>query len=97
MEQGPSPFRIGTPLALIILFPHDQTTLKGLPMSKHQNNLVCLKDMLEHLTDCRQQLDWVEEEDGVRVLTESMLRDLDCCRRLCETIQRRASRLAPAL
>jgi len=26
----------------------------------------------------------------VQVLTETMLRDLDCCRRLCETLHRRS-------
>ena len=58
-------------------------------MSQKQSNLLWLRDMLEHLVDCRQQLEWADNGEAVRVLTESMLRDLDCCRRICETLQDR--------
>ncbi len=60
-------------------------------MSQQQSNLLWLRDMLEHLTDCRQQLEWLDNGEAVRVLTESMLRDLDCCRRLCENLHRRVA------
>jgi hypothetical protein len=59
-------------------------------MSQRESNLLWLKDMLDHLRDCQQQLQWTEDSDTVHVLTESMLRDLESCRRLCETLQRRA-------
>jgi hypothetical protein len=58
-------------------------------MSQRQTNLRWLKDMLDHLSACHEQLQWAEDAETVSVLTESMLRDLDCCRRLCETLQRR--------
>ena len=58
-------------------------------MSQRETNLLWLKDMLEHLTACQQQLEWAEDNDTVHLLTETMLRDLECCRRLCETLQRR--------
>ena len=58
-------------------------------MSRREANLLWLKDTLEHLTRCEQQLEWTEDGDTIRVLTETMLRDLECCRRLCETINRR--------
>jgi hypothetical protein len=60
-------------------------------MSRHRSNLLWLRDMLEHLSDCRQQLEWADDSETLRVLTESMLRDLDCCRRLCETLHRRVA------
>ena len=60
-------------------------------MSQKQSNLLWLRDMLEHLVDCRQQLEWADNGEAVRVLTESMLRDLDCCRQLCETLHRRVA------
>jgi len=63
----------------------------GVPMSQRQNNLLWLKDTLEHLRTCQQQLQWAEDADAVRVLTETMLRDLECCRRICETLHHRAS------
>jgi hypothetical protein len=58
-------------------------------MSQREANLLWLKDMLEHLSSCRQQLEWAEDKQSVSVLTETMLRDLETCRRLCETLQRR--------
>jgi hypothetical protein len=59
-------------------------------MNQRETNLIWLKDMLEHLTSCQQQLEWAEDAETVSVLTETMLRDLECCRRLCEALQRRA-------
>ena len=59
-------------------------------MSQRQTNLLWLKDLLEHLTGCQQQLEWAEDGEAVIVLTESMLNDLERCKRLCEAIRRRA-------
>lgn len=58
-------------------------------MNRRENDLVWLKDMLEHLQDCRERLEWIDEPLSVRMLTETMLRELDSCRRLCETMRRR--------
>jgi len=60
-------------------------------MSQRDSNLLWLKDVLEHLTTCQQQLTWAEDADTVQLLTETMIRDLECCRRLCESMHRRAS------
>ncbi len=65
-------------------------------MSQREANLLWLKDMLEHLSSCRQQLEWAEDRQAVSVLTETMLRDLETCRRLCEGIQRRTREQAVA-
>jgi hypothetical protein len=59
-------------------------------MSQRETNLLWLKDLLEHLSACQQQLQWTENGATMQVVTETMLRDLDCCRRLCESLQRRA-------
>jgi hypothetical protein len=59
-------------------------------MSQRVMNLLWLKDTLEHLTSCQQQLEWAQDAESVQVLTETMLRDLECCRRLCEAIHQRA-------
>jgi hypothetical protein len=63
-------------------------------VSRQQNDLLWLNDMLEHLSECRKQLEWAEDAASIRVLTESMLRDLESCRRICETLQHRATRMA---
>jgi len=60
-------------------------------MSQRESSLLWLRDMLEHLTVCQQQLEWSEDPEAIQVLTESMLRDLESCRRLCEGLRRRAS------
>jgi hypothetical protein len=59
-------------------------------MSQRELNLLWLKDTLEHLLTAEQQLEWTEDPETIHVLTETMLRDLDCCRRLCETLSRRS-------
>lgn len=58
-------------------------------MSQRESNLLWLKDMLDHLSSCQRQLQWTEDPETMHVLTESMLRDLECCRRLCEGLYRR--------
>jgi hypothetical protein len=59
-------------------------------MGQRESNLLWLKDMLEHLTACQQQLEWAADQETILVLTETMLRDLETCRRVCEAIRRRA-------
>jgi hypothetical protein len=58
-------------------------------MGQRESNLLWLKDMLEHLTACQQQLEWTEDQETILVLTQTMLRDLESCRRVCEAIQHR--------
>jgi hypothetical protein len=66
-------------------------------MSQRETNLLWLKDLLEHLGACRRQLEWAEDDEAVRVLTQTMLDDLERCQRLCEAIHRRhRSPLAPS-
>lgn len=61
-------------------------------MSQHDSKILWLKDLLEHISDGRNQLQWTENPETIRVLTENMLRDLETCRRLCEDLNRRAYR-----
>ena len=61
-------------------------------MSQRDTNLLWLKDTLDHLAACRQQLERAEDPAAVQVITETMLRDVERCRRLCEMLHRR---LAP--
>ena len=63
-------------------------------MSQRDANLLWLKDLLRHLDGCQRQLEWAEEPEAVHLVTENMLRDLDSCRRICESLRRR---LEPAL
>jgi len=58
-------------------------------MSQRDLNLLWLKDTLRHLEDCRRQLEWSEDHQAINVISEAMLRDLDCCRRLCDALRKR--------
>ena len=58
-------------------------------MSQRDANLLWLKDMLEHLSACQRKLEWAENPETVSLLTETMLRDLERCQRLCESLRQR--------
>lgn len=59
-------------------------------MSQREANLLWMRDILEHLTATRQQLEWTDDCDSIRVLTETMLRDLERCQRLCEALHQKS-------
>lgn len=65
-------------------------------MSQRETNMLWLRDVLEHLSATQQRLEWVEDPEAVRLLTENMLRDLALCQRLCETMRRRCELTAVA-
>ena len=58
-------------------------------MSQRDTTLLWLKDILEHLTASQERLEWTSDAETTRVLTEAMIRDLERCTRLCETLHRR--------
>jgi hypothetical protein len=60
-------------------------------MSQRDANLLWLKDMLDHLAACRKQLEWAQNPEAVQVITDTMLRELERCHRLCEELQRRTA------
>jgi hypothetical protein len=59
-------------------------------MSQREANLLWLKDMLENLAVCRRQLEWAEDPEAARLLTETMLRELGRCQRVCEALHLRS-------
>ena len=66
-------------------------------MSQREANLLWLKDMLEHLSACQRQLEWAQDKEAVRLLTETMLRDLERCQRVCEMLHQRMPHPASGL
>jgi hypothetical protein len=60
-------------------------------MSQRESTLLWLRDVLEHLSANQQRLEWTTDRDAARELTESMLRDLERCQRLCQSLQQRAA------
>jgi hypothetical protein len=59
-------------------------------MSQRDANLLWLKDMLEHLSACQRKLEWAENPETISLLTGTMLRDLERCQRLCESLHQRS-------
>lgn len=59
-------------------------------MSPRETTLLWLRDTLEALMSHQQQLEWTEDPGAVRVLTETMLRDLERCQRLAQTLYQRS-------
>lgn len=58
-------------------------------MSQRDANLMWLRDMLEHLAANRQRLEWAEDGETIRLLTDAMVRDLEHCQRLCQALRER--------
>jgi hypothetical protein len=58
-------------------------------MSQRETTLLWLRDILEQLTTTQQRLEWTTDRESARVLTETMLRDLERCTRLCELLRQR--------
>jgi hypothetical protein len=58
-------------------------------MSQRDANMLCLRDTLEHLTASQQQLEWTEDPEAIRLITENMIRDLVRSQRLCESLRKR--------
>jgi hypothetical protein len=62
-----------------------------MPMSQRDANILCLRDTLEHLSVSQQRLEWTDDPEALRLITENMIRDLVRCQRLCESMRRSCS------
>jgi hypothetical protein len=58
-------------------------------MRDRQNTLLWIKDLIEHMRVCQEQLQWAADGPGEKFLTEAMLVDLTECRQLCEQLRSR--------
>lgn len=71
--------------------PVSSHTRKGLTsMRQRETNLLWLKDILEQLQHARQQLAYAEDPNTIALVTETMLRELERGRRLCEELRCRS-------
>ena len=52
-------------------------------MRNRRTTLLWMKDLIEHMTQCHEQLEWAADGTTESFLTESMLVDLIECQRLC--------------
>ncbi len=57
-------------------------------MKNRRHTLLWMKDLLDHMAQCHDQLQWAEENDSTReYLADSLMGDLVECQRLCEELK----------
>ena len=56
-------------------------------MKDRQNTLLWMKDLIDHMARCQEQLQWAGEGPSSRFLTDSLMVDLSECQRLCERLK----------
>jgi hypothetical protein len=56
-------------------------------MRNRQETLIWMKDLIDHMARCHEQLQWAGDMRSESFLTDSMLVDLTECRKLCEQLR----------
>lgn len=56
-------------------------------MRNRRETLLWMKDLIEHMSRCHDQLQWAGDGTTESFLTDALLVDLTECRRLCEQLQ----------
>jgi hypothetical protein len=58
------------------------------PMKRNRRNtLLWMKDLLEHMSRCHDQLEWAGDGDTESFLADALLGDLNECQKLCEQLR----------
>lgn len=58
--------------------------------------LLWMKDLLDHMHQCHEQLQWAGDNQTEAFLTSSLLVDLTECQKLCEQLKTRSPRTTGA-
>jgi hypothetical protein len=56
-------------------------------MRNRRHTLLWMKDLIEHMGQCHDQLQWTSDRDTETFLAEALLGDLDQCQKLCEQLR----------
>ena len=64
-------------------------------MSRRQAEFLRLRDLLDHLRVCEKQLEWSEDPHALLYLTDTMLRDVETCRKVCQALRNYAAADCP--
>ena len=56
-------------------------------MSNRRHTLLWMKDLIDHMSRCHDQLEWTKDGDTQLFLADAMLGDLVECQRLCEQLR----------
>ena len=66
-------------------------------MRNRHSTLLWMKDLIDHMNRCHEQLQWAADAPTETFLAEAMMGDLSECRRLCEHLKSRSESRAMAL
>jgi len=56
-------------------------------MRNRRHTLLWMKDLIDHMARCHDQLQWAEDDPTQSFLTESLMGDLAECQKLCEALR----------
>ena len=56
-------------------------------MTNLRDTMIWMKDLIDHMASCHDQLQWAGDSATRVFLAESLLGDLNQCRRLCEQLR----------
>jgi hypothetical protein len=56
-------------------------------MRQRQDTLLWMKDLIDHMSRCHEQLQWAADGRTETFLAETLIGDLAECRRLCEELR----------
>jgi hypothetical protein len=56
-------------------------------MRNRRHTLLWMKDLIEHMSRCHDQLQWASDGTTQMFLTDSLLGDLNECQKLCEQLR----------
>jgi hypothetical protein len=59
----------------------------GTTMSNRRQTMIWMKDLIEHMSRCHDQLQWASDGPTQVFLADSLLGDLVQCQRLCEELR----------
>jgi hypothetical protein len=57
------------------------------PMRNRRTTLLWMKDLIEHMSRCHDQLEWASDGETQTFLANALLGDLSECRKLCEQLR----------
>jgi hypothetical protein len=56
-------------------------------MKNRHDTLLWMKDLLEHMSRCHDQLGWASDGETRSFLADALIGDLNQCQKLCEQIR----------
>jgi hypothetical protein len=56
-------------------------------MRNRRHTLLWMKDLIEHMSRCHDQLQWASDWATQKFLAEALLGDLNECQKLCEQLR----------